>query len=337
MKTNHIIQEFSFLSYPQKERLIAFLIDQLEVEEGQMVSIMRELEAGQISLPQCVHCLSEKTLRRAKIKGIQRYSCKSCGKYWLATHGTSLAGLQKKSLWQNYIQAFLRGQSIRKAAQEVGVCVQTSFRWRHRLLSSISCYLPQSIGGIVESADFQLPFSRKGQRKNIASHLNSERSEPGKTPESVSIILSVCRGNRESVSSVIKASSLNSDHVKKAITGKILHGSVHITKDTIPYAHCNNLEVIEHLCAKSQGKLRKREPINLNTAQQNQNTFLDFLIPFKGVATKYLQNYLNWHHYKEYTSMRIDKAKQIMIASLGCSDAKDWLENLIINDTIIIT
>lgn len=337
MKTNHIIQEFSALSYHQKEQLIEFLITQWEGEEGQMVSTMRELEADKICLPQCVYCHSEKTLRRAKIKGIQRYSCKSCGKYWLATHGTCLAGLKKKSLWQSYIMAFLRGLSIRKAAQEVGVCIQTSFRWRHRLLASVSCYLPQSLGGIIESSDFQLPFSRKGQHRNNSSYVKSDISESGKTLESVSIILSVCRGKQESVSSVVKADSLNNELVKKAITGKILHGSVHITKDTIPYAQCNSQEVIEHICAKSKGKPKKREPVNLNTALQNQIAFLEFLNPFRGVATKYLQNYLNWYHYKEYTKMRFDKVKQSLVASLTSNKAKDWLENLTINDTIIIT
>ncbi len=337
MKTNNIIQEFSALSYHEKEQLIEFLINQWEAEEGSMASIVRELEADQICLPQCVYCHSEKTLRRAKIKGIQRYSCKSCGKYWMATHGTSLGGLQKKYLWQSYINAFLKGLSIRKAALEVGLCIQTSFRWRHRLLSSISCYLPQSIGGIIESADFQMPFNRKGHHRKSSSYVKSDIPESGKTPESVIIILSVCRGKQESVSSVVKASSLNDEQVKKAITGRILHGSVHITKDTIPYAQCHNQEVIEHLCAKSKGKTRKRELVNLNAALQNQIAFLDFLNPFRGVATKYLQNYLNWYHYKEYTKMRFDKVRQALIASLGSNQAKDWFENLTINDTIIIT
>jgi transposase-like protein len=337
MKVNQLIQEISSLSYSQKERLIEFLLYQWENEEELMFSIMRELEAVQISLPQCVHCQSEKTLRRAKIKGIQRYSCKSCGKYWMATHGTGLAGLQKIHLWQHYIGVFLKGYSIRKAAKEVGVCIQTSFRWRHRLLASISCYLPQSIGGIIESTDFQLPFSRKGQRINNLSSADSGEVEVGKQPESVSVLISVCRGKQESVSTVVKASSLNNIQVKRAITGKILHGSVHITKDTEPYTHCNNLEVIEHLCAKSKGKPKKRELVNLNTVLHYQMAFLDFLAPFKGVATKYLPNYLNWYQYKEYSKMRFDKVKHALIASLGSHNAKDWIENLILKDTIIIT
>ncbi len=332
MKTNQILEEFSSLPPTEKERFIEDLIDQWENDEGQMACVIKELEETRISLPSCVHCKSDKTLRRAKIKGIQRYSCKSCGKYWMATQGTSLSGLRKKSLWQNYIKAFLRGLSIRKAALEVGVCIQTSFRWRHRLLSSISCYLPQSIGGIIESTDFPMPFSRKGERG-----INTTNKESGTSPDQINIIMSVCRGKPESLSSVIKASSLNEEQINKAISGKILHGSVHITNENLQYGLFKNSKVIEHLSVKIKTRPRKRELIHIKTAIQSQQAFLNFLQPFHGVATKYLPNYLNWHHFKEFTQKRFDKVKQIMQASLAGDQAQVWLEDITINDTIIIT
>lgn len=337
MKTNHIISEFSALSHQEKERLIEYLIDQWETGEGQMLRVMQELEETRIGLPHCVHCQSEKTWRRAKINGIQRYSCKSCGKYWMATHGTSLAGLQKKSLWQKYIKSFLKGLSIRNASAEVGVCIQTSFRWRHRLLSAISCYLPQSVGGVIESADFQIPFSRKGQKIDKTSEADTNETSAETDPQSVSILLSVCRGTQESISSIIKTTTLNKDQIQKALSGKILHGSVHITEFSTPFVEFNNSEVVENLYVKTKHKPGKRERIHLKTVLKNQEAFLKFLSPFKGVATKYLQNYLNWYHYKNFLQKRYDKLNQTLITSISGGEAIEWLENLTIKDTIIIT
>lgn len=334
---NTLIQEFSSLSYQEKESIIAQLLDQWENHEGQMELIMKELEEFRISLPKCVHCQAEQTLRRAKINGIQRFSCKSCGKYWMATHGTSLAGMHKRALWQKYIQAFEKGLSIRKAAREVGVSIQTSFRWRHRLLSSITCYLPQKIGGIIESSDFQMTLNRKGERSAITSLPDMEQKEQEKKPETISVLMSVCRGKTEGLSSVIKHPTLNADLVSRAISGKILPGSVIITKDVSSFQEVKKLETIEQIYTQKKGKPGKRDLINLKTAELNQLTFQDFLTPFRGVATKYLQNYLNWHHYKEYTKLRIDKVRQALVASLTGDRAMEWNKRLTINDTVIIT
>lgn len=337
MKMNTLIQEFSSLSYQEKEFIIEQLLDQWENHEGQLSLIMNELDEIRIRLPQCVHCQAEQTLRRAKINGIQRFSCKECGKYWMATHGTSLAGMHKRALWQKYIQAFEKGLSIRKAAQEVGVSIQTSFRWRHRLLSSITCYLPQQIGGIVESSDFQMPFSRKGERPAHVPESIEEGGSAKKNPETISVLMSVCRGKTDGLSSVIKSSELNADIVKRAISGKILPGSVIITKNASSFQELVESETIEQIYSAKKDKPGKRDMIHLKTAEQNQVIFLDFLTPFRGVATKYLQNYLNWHHYKEYMKLRIDKVRQALIASLTGDGAMEWIKRLTKNDTVIIT
>ena len=47
----------------------------------------------------------------------------------------------------------LSGYSIRKSAKETGISIQTSFDWRHKLLSSFSSVSVEEFKGIVESDD----------------------------------------------------------------------------------------------------------------------------------------------------------------------------------------
>ena len=58
----------------------------------------------------------------------------------------------------------LSGYSIRKSAKETGISIQTSFDWRHKLLTSFSSVSAEEFQGIVESDDLFFAFSEKGNR-----------------------------------------------------------------------------------------------------------------------------------------------------------------------------
>src|SRR5690606_16987800 len=124
----------------------------------------------------------------------------------------------------------------------------------YSLQSAISCYLPQSVGGIIESADFQMPFSGLGHKKDKTSDTDSKESDNEKDPQSVSVVMTVCRGKHESISSVIKSTALNKDQIQKALSGKILHGSVHITEHNPHFLEFHTSEVVENLYAKTKSK-----------------------------------------------------------------------------------
>jgi transposase-like protein len=337
MNTNNLLNEFISLPMQEKETIIRMLIDQLEQHEGQLILIMKELEACQVKNPSCIHCESPHTIKRARIKSVQRYSCNTCHKYWMATNGTSLAGLHKRDLWHNYILAFEKGFSIRKAANEVGISVQTSFRWRHRLLASIACLVPKEVSGIIEVNDFQLPRNTKGQRKSSKFVDQGNNLEGSLLSDTVSVLMSVSRNSKEVISSVIAAKKPEVHQFKKALEGRILPGSTLITPGVNSLNFLIESESIHFLPLSTRKRPKKRDPVNLNTNQIHQQAFHQFLKPFNGVATKYLQNYLNWYHHKEITKLRLDKIQYSIKACLTEDKALKWIEDLSIKDTVIIT
>ena len=337
MNTTNILQEFSSLSIDEQERLLYLLADQWDHHEGRFNQVVKELESAQIKAPACVHCESSQTIKRARIKSIQRYYCKSCHKYWMATHGTSLAGLHKRELWQKYVLAFERGYTIRQAAQELGITIQTSFRWRHRLLASISGIMLEELSGIIETDDFQMPRNLKGQRQSKQASSNREYESAVTLPETITVLLASSRSEIATTSRIIATEKPHSEQIKKALDGRIRKGSSLISQEKEAFSFLIDEKNIEHLKLPNHKRPRKKNYVNLHLVDMHQQSIKQFLLPFHGVATRYLQNYLNWYHYKERIKMRMDKIRHTIFLSLIESGAKDWIQRQIIKSTVIIT
>lgn len=58
----------------------------------------------------------------------------------------------------------LQGLSIKKTAKEVGICIQTSYGRRHKILGVLNKEVPERHNGKVECNEPELPLSNKGER-----------------------------------------------------------------------------------------------------------------------------------------------------------------------------
>src|SRR5690606_32810163 len=54
--------------------------------------------------------------------------------------------------------------SLRKCAKLVGISLQTSFEWRHKILHALSQIKTQSLQGVVETDETYVLYSDKGKR-----------------------------------------------------------------------------------------------------------------------------------------------------------------------------
>jgi transposase-like protein len=77
----------------------------------------------------CGHCGSQHVVRNGTPARLQRLLCRDCGKTSNAATGTPLSRLKHKEKFEAYAQCMERGLTIRQAAKEVAVCVDTAFRW----------------------------------------------------------------------------------------------------------------------------------------------------------------------------------------------------------------
>lgn len=113
---------------------------------------------------ECPHCSSEHVVRFGKVKGRQRYHCKSCRKTFSDTTNTVLYRTRKGDEWITFVDCMFKGYSLQKSADIVGVTWVTLFYWRHKLLSALKQIDFDHFEGIVEVDETYFLYSQKGQR-----------------------------------------------------------------------------------------------------------------------------------------------------------------------------
>lgn len=127
--------------------------------------LISELEERMVEKSECPHCHSSLINRHGKVNKMQRYRCKNCGKTFVATTATPLARLRYKELWLDYIRCMLDSKVLRVCAEECGINLNTSFRWRHRFLALPSTLKANRLEGIIEANETLFPYSEKGSKK----------------------------------------------------------------------------------------------------------------------------------------------------------------------------
>ncbi len=121
-------------------------------------------DTGERKVVTCPHCSDKRIRANGKLKDVQRYICNGCNKNFSETTGKFWYNIKKKERLNSYLYCLLSGFSIRKSAKETGISIQTSFDWRHRLLTSFSSVSVEAFQGIVESDDLFFAYSEKGNR-----------------------------------------------------------------------------------------------------------------------------------------------------------------------------
>ena len=125
-----LIEQFSQLSQRQRHAGIKLLQDSV----AQNAAIVLIEQTAQASL-QCPSCGATHFHRHGHAHGLQRYRCVPCRRTFNALSGTPLAHLHHKTQWLAYAACLLHSFSVRKAAEQVHIHRNTSFRWRHRFLA----------------------------------------------------------------------------------------------------------------------------------------------------------------------------------------------------------
>ena len=113
---------------------------------------------------ECPKCQCKDVNKNGKSNGRQRYICKRCrctfDEFTLSPFSSTKLGLDK---WLKYCELMILGLSIRQCAEEVGVCIKTSFYMRHRILDVINISLKNdTVEGIVEVDEVFIRESYKG-------------------------------------------------------------------------------------------------------------------------------------------------------------------------------
>ncbi len=157
-----LVEQLGDLTEVQRAALTAALAGKGSANEAIALIEMRFAAS-----PACGHCKSESFGTWGQASGLRRYKCKDCGRTFNALTGTPLAQLHRRDAWLDYARAMVDRTSLRKAAERADVCLETSFRWRHRFLAAARDKRPSALTGIVEADETFILKSAKGSRKLV--------------------------------------------------------------------------------------------------------------------------------------------------------------------------
>ena len=208
----------------------------------------------------------------------------------------------------------MHGFSVRKTASICGIHRNTAFIWRHKILGALQNMADSVVlNGIVEADETFFPVSYKGDHKHSKTFVMPRKSHKrgcstnfrGLSHEKVCV---PCAVNRTGLS-IAKASNLGRVSTKDlhfVYDNKIAQNSVIVTDLMNSYrrfANTNGYDLVQ-----IKGGKAKKGIYNIQHINSYHSKLKLFMLKFKGVSTKYLDNYLIWHNFVNYApESEVDK------------------------------
>lgn len=278
------------LSEREREELISGF-KPVKAEPGNSLSkLLQERERSEATV--CPKCGGQDYISRGQSSGGRRYQCKDCGRTFGSTSNTALYWVHKKDKWEAYLKCMEDGLTLRKAAARVGICLQTSFRWRHKILERLGQLHADKLEGIVEADEMFVMDSEKGSH-NLD---RPARKRGGKRigSDAVSILVGLDRKGHLIIKNTGKG-MLKKKQLNQALSGKIAPGTIFCTDGLAAFKGFAKQEQLVHKQIIAVDKERiKEKAFHIQTVNGTHAQIRGILRRHKGVATKYLQNYLNW-------------------------------------------
>ena len=114
--------------------------------------------------PACLHCGAPRAQRWGSFSGRRRYRCTTCHRTFSDFTGTQLAHLKLIDRWPGFYRCMLDSMTVRQAGRVLGVDKDTAFLWRHRLLAPLDASDCTLLSGAVALEETFFAHSEKGSR-----------------------------------------------------------------------------------------------------------------------------------------------------------------------------
>lgn len=305
MEKSEIINYLKELNESELEDIL-FEINSVGLKNEDYLKIRRDLLNNKQG--RCPYCSSNKYVRNGKENNVQRYICKTCKKSFTEFTGTWLAGLHKKHLVTRYLKLMEEERSLDYIKEKLKINKKTAFDWRHKILSSLKDSDNDDFTGITESDETtflisekgKTPKNRKARKRGRKSSFPESKSKQGlKNDEFVSVVVTIDRKNQLDLSLASKG-RIKEEHLKATIKERINTNTVLCTDGSTAYkAFGKGLKIEHHIIRASKKEFSKGvyHIQHVNSLHNKLKKWIDN--KFWGVATKYLQKYLNWFRLKE--------------------------------------
>ncbi|HET8861613.1 IS1595 family transposase [Marivirga sp.] len=274
---------------------IAELLAKASAKHNQIVEEINEgKERG------CPSCGSVSIIRFGFLQNRNRFRCKDCKKTFTDLTGTAMSYIKKKHLWEQYIYLMVEGNSLRDITKKMDISLKTAFDWRHKILTAFDELNKSKFEGIVEVDDVWFLKSEKGKRGLEKPRKRGGTNRRGDNDDQGKVLFSVDRSKNMDLTTACMGRLKRKDLDR--ILGSRINGESNILcSDKHPsiksFAKTHGLTHYRIDATKKQYSIKKIYHVNnLNNLAKR---FKEYIKPFNGVATKYLQNYLNLFRFVE--------------------------------------
>ncbi len=245
----------------------------------------------------CPHCGGKHYYRFGKDKGAQRFKCKDCRRTFTEYTGTWQEGLHKKELVGRYLELMSDQKSLDNISSSLKINKKTAFDWRHKILGTFKQDEGSSFSGIVESDETFFEESEKGNRhlERPARKRGSDSNSSGISNNKTKVIVTTDRKNDLNMTCCGKGRLTKKD-ITESLHTPLPEDVVLCSDGHTSYKGYANDNRLKHVVLRGDLKQRvKLERFHIQHVNSLHNRLKKWIAStFWGVATKYLQNYLNW-------------------------------------------
>jgi len=305
-----LLQRLCSLTRRQRTRLLALLQSAAGLDRALDV-----IEPAGV-LPICPHCQASKPYRHGHAHGLQRYRCRACSRTFNALSGTPLARLRHKARWLDYLDGMLDSRSVRRAAGQVGVASATSFRWRHRFLGLAKDDRPAKLEGIAEADEMYVLESHKGSRslQRPPRRRGGKATKRGISREQMCILVARDRSG-QTIDAVTGKGALTKQHLIDHLGARLQADVLLVTDSHAAYPAFAREQGISHEAVNPGAGVRTCGALHIQNVNAYHSRMRAWLLPFRGVASRYLSHYFGWRWALD--GQRIASPEALLRVALG--------------------
>ena len=241
----------------------------------------------------CPYCQSTKICKNGRSGKAQQFRCNNCKHNYTIKTNTCFAYSKKAlELWKEYIELFCKGLSLHKIVAEMNnkISYPTAFYWRHKILEVMKNFdNHDKLDGIVEADETYFEESQKGNKK-IKRPARERGYSCYKNYKNKKVcVLTAIDRQKHSFNRPVGFGKIKKDDIK-ILQHRIKENSILITDGERGYSNINNVKLKQLKEGKPQSKV-----YHINNINNFHSKLKQFMSRFNGVATKYLDNYVNYY------------------------------------------
>lgn len=252
----------------------------------------------------CPRCgEASKIIKYGKKKEIQRYKCNECSKTFSDVTNVPFYRSKKPlAKWLVYAKAMFSGMTIRQCAKMTKINIATAFYWRHKILDSIE-FLDnkETLSGEIQLSDTYFADSHKGEKgKKMEKRSNRVGGKVG-LKNYVSVLCLIDSKNKIVVDPICR-DSFWSFGIEKWMDKRIeLESGAKFISSVNRFDNKLAIRMFKNRIRKGNFE----ETYRSRKLDKSVKTWIGE--KFRGVATKYLNNYLAWFKYDSMNKFKTYK------------------------------